>query len=357
VATADHNVPTIGINLPIADPISATQVSMLSKNCAEFGVKLYPMADPGQGIVHVIGPELGITQPGMTIVCGDSHTSTHGAFGALALGLGRARSSMCWRRRACPSSDPKTMAITIDGELRPGVTAKDVILAIIGRIGTGGGIGHIVEYRGTAIRSLSIEGRMTVCNMSIEAGAKAGMIAPDDTTFAYLEGRPHAPKGKLWEEALADWRTLPTDPGASFDKEVVLDGAAIRPHVSWGTNPSQVVAIDEFVPDPTTFDDPGDRDAAVRALKYMGLNRARRCATSPSTRCYWLMHQQPDRGSPPGGDGGRRPPGPTGDAGDGGAGLDAGPGASRAGRVGCGLQGRGVRVACSRLLDVPRDEP
>ena len=271
VATADHNVPTIGINLPIADPISATQVSMLTKNCAEFGVKLYPMADPGQGIVHVIGPELGITQPGMTIVCGDSHTSTHGAFGALAFGIGTSEVEHVLATQSLPQQRPKTMAITIDGELPAGVTAKDVILAVIGRIGTGGGIGHIVEYRGSAIRALSMEGRMTVCNMSIEAGAKAGMIAPDDTTFAYIEGRSHAPKGALWEQALADWRTLPTDPGASFDKEVVLDGAAIRPHVSWGTNPGQVVAIDELVPDPAAFDEPGARDAAARALKYMGL--------------------------------------------------------------------------------------
>ena len=271
VATADHNVPTIGINLPIADPISATQVSMLTSNCREFGIKLYPMADPGQGIVHVIGPELGITQPGMTIVCGDSHTSTHGAFGALAFGIGTSEVEHVLATQSLPQQRPKTMAITVDGELQPGVTAKDVILAIIGKIGTGGGIGHIVEYRGSAIRSLSMEGRMTVCNMSIEAGAKAGVIAPDETTFAYIEGRRHAPKGALWERALDAWRSLPTDPGATFDKEVVLDAAAILPHVSWGTNPGQVVAIDGEVPDPSGFADMGDRDAAARALSYMGL--------------------------------------------------------------------------------------
>ena len=271
VATADHNVPTIGIDLPIADPISATQVSMLTKNCKEFGVKLYPMADPGQGIVHVIGPELGLTQPGLTIVCGDSHTSTHGAFGALAFGIGTSEVEHVLATQCLPQVKPKTMAITVDGDLPPGATAKDVILAIIGRIGTGGGIGHIVEYRGSTIRSLSMEGRMTICNMSIEAGAKAGMVAPDDVTFAYIEGREHAPKGAAWEAALDVWRALPTDTGASFDKEVVLDGSAIFPHVSWGTNPGQVIPIDDVVPDPDSFADPSGREAAARALKYMDL--------------------------------------------------------------------------------------
>ncbi len=271
VATADHNVPTIGINLPIADPISATQVSALSRNTNEYGVKLYPMGDPGQGIVHIIGPEMGLTQPGMTIVCGDSHTSTHGAFGALAFGIGTSEVEHVLATQTLPQQRAKTMAITVDGELQPGVVAKDVILAIIGKIGTGGGIGHIVEYRGSTIRSLSMEGRMTICNMSIEAGAKAGMVAPDDTTFAYVEGRQHAPKGALWEQALDDWRSLPTDPGATFDTEVFLDGAAIRPHVSWGTNPGQVAPIDAVVPDPDQFDDPKARETAARALKYMAL--------------------------------------------------------------------------------------
>ncbi len=271
VATADHNVPTINILQPIADPISATQVSHLGKNCIEYGIKLYPMADPGQGIVHVIGPELGITLPGMTIVCGDSHTSTHGAFGALAFGIGTSEVEHVFATQSLPQVKPKTMAITVDGDLPAGSTAKDVILAIIGKITTGGGIGHIVEYRGSTIRGLSMEGRMTICNMSIEAGAKAGMIAPDDTTYAYIEGRPHAPKGALWEQALGDWQTLPTDEGATYDTEVVLDGTKILPHVSWGTNPGQVAPIDSEVPDPNSIEDPGQRDAAERALRYMGL--------------------------------------------------------------------------------------
>jgi 3-isopropylmalate/(R)-2-methylmalate dehydratase large subunit len=271
IATADHNVPTIHLERPIEDPISATQLAALDTNCDAFGVRLYPLAHPGQGIVHVIGPEQGLTLPGMTIVCGDSHTSTHGAFGALAFGIGTSEVEHVLATQTLPQVRPKNMAITVDGELQPGVTAKDVILAIIGEIGTGGGIGHIIEYRGSTIRSLSMEGRMTVCNMSIEAGAKAGMIAPDETTFAYVEGRPHAPTGDLWEQALDDWRTLPTDEGAVFDREVVLDGAAIRPHVSWGTNPGQVVPIDGAVPHPEAIEDPGDREVASRALRYMGL--------------------------------------------------------------------------------------
>ena len=271
IATADHNVPTVGIGLPIADPISATQVRKLSENCAEFGIRLHPMGDPGQGIVHVIGPEMGLTQPGMTIVCGDSHTSTHGAFGALAFGIGTSEVEHVLATQSLPQNRPQTMAITVDGTLQPGVTAKDVILAIIGKIGTGGGAGKIVEYRGSVIRDLSMEGRMTICNMSIEAGAKAGMIAPDDTTFAYVEGRPFAPKGKDWELALDAWRALPTDDGAEFGSEVVLDGDRIAPHVSWGTNPGQVVPIDATVPDPSMFASQLDRDAAERALRYMNL--------------------------------------------------------------------------------------
>ncbi|MDF2761051.1 MAG: 3-isopropylmalate dehydratase, large subunit [Thermomicrobiales bacterium] len=281
IATADHNVPTIQIERPIEDPISATQLAALDTNCGAFGVRLYPLADPLQGIVHVIGPEQGLTLPGMTIVCGDSHTSTHGAFGALAFGIGTSEVEHVLATQTLPQSRPKTMAITVDGELQPGVTAKDVILAIIGKIGTGGGIGHIIEYRGSTIRSLSMEGRMTVCNMSIEAGAKAGMIAPDDTTFAYVEGRPHAPKGLLWERALEDWKTLPTDEGAVFDREVVLDGTAIRPHVSWGTNPGQVVPIDGEVPHPESIADPGAREVATRALRYMGLEPGTRMREIP----------------------------------------------------------------------------
>ena len=271
IATADHNVPTIGINLPVADPISAKQLSKLSENARDFGIKLHPMGAPGQGIVHIIGPEQGLTQPGMTIVCGDSHTSTHGAFGALAFGIGTSEVEHVLATQTLPQNRPQTMAITVDGTLQEGVTAKDVILAIIGKIGTGGGVGAIVEYRGEVIRNLSMEGRMTICNMSIEGGAKAGMIAPDDTTYAYVEGRQYAPKGAEWEAALDDWRTLPTDVDATYDREVILDGNLIRPHVSWGTNPGQVTSIDMTVPDPDSFESEGDRDAAARALKYMDL--------------------------------------------------------------------------------------
>jgi 3-isopropylmalate/(R)-2-methylmalate dehydratase large subunit len=271
VATADHNVPTEDIDKPVADPISAKQLEVLAANTAEFGIVHYGMGDPLQGIVHVIGPEQGRTLPGMTIVCGDSHTSTHGAFGALAFGIGTSEVEHVLATQTLPQQRPGTMAVTVDGELPAGATAKDVILAIIGRIGTGGGIGSVIEYRGSTIRGLSMEGRMTVCNMSIEAGAKAGLIAPDDTTFAYLEGKAHAPKGKDWERALEDWRTLPTDDGATFDKEVVLDGTAIVPHVSWGTNPAQVVRLDGAIPSPDDFADHSERDSAARALEYMGL--------------------------------------------------------------------------------------
>ncbi len=271
IATADHNVPTVDIDKPVADPISAKQLAVLAANCAEFGISCYPMGHADQGIVHVIGPEQGLTQPGMTIVCGDSHTSTHGAFGALAFGIGTSEVEHVLATQTLPQRRPSTMAVTVDGELPPGVSAKDVVLAVIGRIGTGGGIGHVIEYRGSAITSLSMEGRMTVCNMSIEAGARAGMIAPDDTTFAYLEGRDHAPKGPAFAEAVAEWSSLATDPGATFDREVRLDATTLVPHVTWGTNPGQVVPIDGVVPDPTSFDDTTAREAAARALEYMGL--------------------------------------------------------------------------------------
>ena len=271
IATADHNVPTVDIDKPVADPVSARQLAVLDANCAEFGITCYPMGDANQGIVHIIGPEQGLTQPGMTIVCGDSHTSTHGAFGALAFGIGTSEVEHVLATQALPQKRPATMAVTIDGELPPGVTAKDLVLAVIGRIGTGGGSGHIIEYRGSALRGLSMEGRMTVFNMSIEAGARAGRIAPDATTVAYLEGRDHAPKGAAWEEALADWRTLPTDAGAGFDKEVVLEAASLAPFVTWGTNPAQVARIDGTVPEPSSFEDPVDRETAARALEYMGL--------------------------------------------------------------------------------------
>jgi len=271
IATADHNVPTADIDKPVADPISAKQLAVLAGNCAEFGVTCYPMGHANQGIVHIIGPEQGLTQPGMTIVCGDSHTSTHGAFGALAFGIGTSEVEHVLATQTLPQRKQATMAVTVDGELPPGVTAKDLVLAIIGQIGTGGGAGHIIEYRGSAIRGLSMEGRMTVCNMSIEAGARAGMIAPDDTTFAFLEGRDHAPKGAAWEAALAEWHALPTDAGAVFDKEVTLDAATLAPYVTWGTNPAQVVRIDGTVPNPGSFTNANDEEAGDRALEYMGL--------------------------------------------------------------------------------------
>jgi 3-isopropylmalate/(R)-2-methylmalate dehydratase large subunit len=271
VATMDHNVPTIDIDQPIADPISAKQIAVLAENCAEFGVRLYKMGDPGQGIVHIIGPEQGLTLPGMTIVCGDSHTSTHGAFGALAFGIGTSEVEHVLATQTLPQARPGTMAVTVEGDLPRGVTAKDVVLSIIARIGTAGGIGSIIEYRGSAIRALSMEGRMTVCNMSIEAGARAGLIAPDDTTFAYLEGRPFVPSGAAWERALDDWRSLVTDDDATFGRVVHLDAAQLRPSVSWGTNPGQTVTIDDQVPDPDSFDEPHQRDAARLALRYMGL--------------------------------------------------------------------------------------
>ena len=276
LATEDHNVPTENIHLPIADPISAKQVEVLRKNANEFGLELFSMGDARQGIVHVIGPEQGRTLPGMTIVCGDSHTATHGAFGALAFGIGTSEVEHVLATQTLPQSRPKWMSVNVDGTLPAGVTAKDVILAVIGKIGTGGGIGHVIEYRGSAIRALSMEGRMTVCNMSIEAGAKAGLIAPDDTTFAYLEGREHAPKGKKWEQALDAWRALATDAGARFDKDVSLDAGTLSPHVSWGTNPGQVASIDANVPSPDDFADATTRQTVARALEYMGLTPGQR---------------------------------------------------------------------------------
>ncbi len=271
VATEDHNVPTSDIDVPIADPVSRKQVDTLRTNTEQFGIVEFPMGSPEQGIVHIIGPEQGRTLPGMTIVCGDSHTSTHGAFGALAFGIGTSEVEHVLATQTLPQARPKFLAVNVEGELRPGVTAKDVILAILGELGTSGGIGYIAEYRGSAIRSLSMEGRMTVCNMSIEAGAKAGLIAPDETTFAYLKGRPHAPQGELWDAAVADWRTLVTDDGAVFDKEIFLDAAAIEPFVSWGTNPGQVIPMSATIPSPDDFDDEVLASAATRALEYMDL--------------------------------------------------------------------------------------
>ncbi|MQA78634.1 MAG: 3-isopropylmalate dehydratase large subunit [Streptosporangiales bacterium] len=271
IATEDHNVPTTGLGLPIADPVSRTQVETLRKNCAEFGVRLHPMGDASQGIVHVIGPQLGLTQPGTTIVCGDSHTSTHGAFGALAFGIGTSEVEHVLATQTLSQARPKLMAVNAHGDLPYGVTAKDLVLALIAQVGTGGGQGHIVEYRGEAFRQLSMEGRMTVCNMSIEWGAKAGMIAPDDTTFSYVEGRESAPTGKAWEAALDHWRSLPTDAGAAFDTEVDLDASSVEPFVTWGTNPGQGAPLSASIPDPGAYDDPGKRASAERALTYMDL--------------------------------------------------------------------------------------
>ncbi|WP_448627317.1 3-isopropylmalate dehydratase large subunit [Geodermatophilus sp. URMC 64] len=271
MATEDHNVPTLDILKPIADPISRAQVEALRQNAAEFGIRLAPMGDRDQGIVHVIGPQLGLTQPGTTIVCGDSHTSTHGAFGALAFGIGTSEVEHVLATQTLPQYRPKQMAVTVDGELPPGVSAKDIILAVIAQIGTGGGQGHVIEYRGSAIEKLSMEARMTICNMSIEAGARAGLIAPDETTFEFLRGRPHAPQGADWDAAVEYWTTLRTDEDAVFDREVHLDAAALTPYVTWGTNPGQGLPISERVPDPADFADEHDRHAAEQALAYMGL--------------------------------------------------------------------------------------
>jgi len=281
VATEDHNVPTLDPDKPIADPISRTQVETLRSNCAEFQVPIYPLGHEEQGIVHVVGPQLGLTQPGMTIVCGDSHTSTHGAFGELAFGIGTSEVEHVLATQTLPLKPFKTMAINVNGELPPGVTAKDIILAIIAKIGTGGGQGYVLEYRGDAIRSLSMEGRMTICNMSIEAGARAGMIAPDDTTFAYIEGREHAPKEEQWREAVAYWRSLQTDDDAVFDKEIDIDASELSPFVTWGTNPGQGVPLSANVPIPAEIADPVQRAAAEKALAYMGLEGGERMKDIP----------------------------------------------------------------------------
>ena len=271
LATVDHNVPTIGRDQPNPDPVSATQIATLQGNAREFGIPLFDIFDIRQGIVHIIGPEQGYTQPGMTIVCGDSHTSTHGAFGSLAFGIGTSEVEHVLATQTLRQVRPKMMSVEVTGELGPGVTAKDVILAIIHRIGVHGGIGHIIEYRGPVIRALSMEGRMTVCNMSIEAGARAGLIAPDETTFAYMKGRPHIPGGEQWESALARWSELATDDGAAFDTEVTLDGSEIVPYVTWGTNPSQSVTVTDRVPDPQSMATETQREATRRALEYMDL--------------------------------------------------------------------------------------
>ena len=269
LATEDHNVPTTPG--PITDPVSRTQVETLRRNCAEFGVKLFPMGDVDQGIVHVVSPQLGLTQPGMTIVCGDSHTSTHGAFGALAFGIGTSEVEHVLATQALSLTPFQTLAVTVDGELPEGVSAKDVVLAVIAKVGTAGGQGYVIEFRGTAIQALSMEARMTVCNMSIEAGARAGMIAPDQTTFDYLRGRPHAPTGADWDDAVAAWSSLRSDDDAVFDAEIHFDAAELAPFVTWGTNPGQGLPLSASVPDPASFKDESDQANARRALEYMGL--------------------------------------------------------------------------------------
>ncbi|MEG0363022.1 MAG: 3-isopropylmalate dehydratase large subunit [Aurantimicrobium sp.] len=281
IATEDHNTPTLAIDKPIADETSRIQIQTLRNNAEEFGVRLHSLGDLEQGIVHVVGPQLGLTMPGITVVCGDSHTSTHGAFGAMAFGIGTSEVEHVLATQTLPLKPFKTMAINVEGTLKPGVSAKDIILAVIAKIGANGGQGYVLEFRGSAIRALSMEGRMTICNMAIEAGARAGMVAPDQTTFDYLEGRPHAPVGADWDEAVAYWKTLPTDEGATFDAEVNLDANELEPFVTWGTNPGQGVSLSDVVPSPEDFADPNERAAAERALEYMDLKPGTRLKDVP----------------------------------------------------------------------------
>ncbi len=298
LATEDHNTPTLDIDRPIADPVSRTQVDTLRKNAQEFGIRIHSLGDLDQGIVHIIGPQLGLTQPGLTVVCGDSHTSTHGAFGAIAFGIGTSEVEHVLATQTLPQARPKTMAVNVNGELPPGVTAKDIVLALIAKVGTGGGQGYIVEYRGSTIESLSMEGRMTICNMSIEWGAKAGMIAPDETTFAYLRGRPHAPEGTEWDAALAYWQTLRSDPDAVFDAEVDLDAGKLTPFVTWGTNPGQGVPLGAEVPDPEIFAEEADRTAATEGIGVHGARARPEDARHP--RRYglsWVLYQRTHRRS------------------------------------------------------------
>jgi 3-isopropylmalate/(R)-2-methylmalate dehydratase large subunit len=271
LGTMDHSTPTTPLDVPILDAQAAAQIEQMKRNCAEFGIPLYALGSAYQGIVHVIGPERGLTQPGMTIVCGDSHTSTHGAFGALAFGIGTSEVAHVLATQCLLQNKPKTMAVRVEGALKPGVSAKDIILALIAKIGVGGGTGYVFEYCGSAIRALSMEERMTICNMSIEGGARAGMIAPDETTFAYLEGRPFAPKGEAWQRAIADWRTLPTDEGAAYDAEVFIDANALEPMITYGTNPGMGMPITGRIPDPDSIADPSQRETLLKALKYMDL--------------------------------------------------------------------------------------
>ncbi len=286
VATPDHNVPTADRLLPIADPISRQQVETLRQNCREFGIRLYDLDDIKQGIVHIIGPELGLTQPGMTIVCGDSHTATHGAFGALAFGIGTSEVEHVLASQTLLQTTPKTYELRVDGELKPGITAKDLILYLIGKLTTDGGTGYVLEYSGDVVRGLSMEERMTVCNMSIEAGARAGMIAPDATTFSYLEGREFAPQGKEFSAAVARWEQLPTDPGAKYDRIDIFQGQDIEPQITWGTNPGQVMSVTQRVPDPAEFTNELDQKTTARALEYMGLTAGKPLTEFPLDRVF-----------------------------------------------------------------------
>jgi 3-isopropylmalate/(R)-2-methylmalate dehydratase large subunit len=285
-ATVDHNVPTEPRGTPISDPIAARQIEALQKNCKDFGIPLFDMDSPDQGIVHVIGPELGLTQPGMTIVCGDSHTSTHGAFGALAFGIGTSEVEQVLAAQCLPQRRPKTMLIDVASKLAEGVTAKDLALGIIGQIGTDGATGHVIEYAGEAVRGLSMEGRMTLCNMSIEAGARAGMVAPDETTFSYVKGRRFAPGKDDWEKAVARWSSLPSDPGACYDKVVQIDGSKLAPFVTWGTNPGMVVSVSSHVPELNEMKNDADRQAAERMFEYMGLQPGTRMEQIPIDRVF-----------------------------------------------------------------------
>ena len=298
VATPDHNVPTTDRHLPIADPISRQQVDTLRSNCQEFGIRLYDLNDRQQGIVHIIGPELGLTQPGMTIVCGDSHTATHGAFGALAFGIGTSEVEHVLATQTLLQSYPKTFELRVDGELRRGVTAKDLVLYLIGQITTHGGTGYVLEYTGDVVRSFSMEERMTVCNMSIEAGARAGMIAPDETTFRYLEGREFAPQGDHFEKAVARWQTLPSDDGSVYDRSQVFAGEDIEPQVTWGTNPGQVISVTQPIPDPSTLADEVEQKSAERALEYMDIRPGTPVTElGRLTRIHWIVYQCPHRRS------------------------------------------------------------
>ena len=358
IATEDHNTPTLDIDKPIADLTSRTQIDTLRRNAEEFGVRLHSLGDKEQGIVHVVGPQLGLTMPGITVVCGDSHTSTHGAFGAMAFGIGTSEVEHVMATQTLPLTPFKTMAITVEGALKPGVTAKDIILAVIAKIGTGGGQGYVLEFRGSAIRALSMEGRMTICNMSIEAGARAGMVAPDETTFAYVKDKPHAPQGQDWEDAVAYWRTLPTDEGAVYDAEVYLDANELEPFVTWGTNPGQGVSLSAVVPSPDDYADPNDRAAAERALEYMALTPGHADEGRPGRcRVHGLLHQQPHRRPASlrvdceGSQEGRRR------SRHGRPGLRSRAPRSRGGRPRQGLHRVRSRVALRRLLDVPGHEP